>query len=124
MDLTASRTQITFCASNDAPYGLTKDRRTVWEVYISASVRIAIGDDNPSRWMSHAHFERNTRAHLYFFINSSTAVVIALIPVRRVGSGSGSNKLECSEGSVLPDFLAASTRAGSTAPSQNMKAGI
>jgi hypothetical protein len=31
---------------------------------------------------------------LYFFINSSTAVVIALIPVRRVGSGNGSNKLE------------------------------
>jgi hypothetical protein len=30
----------------------------------------------------------------YFFINSSTAVVIAFIPVRKVGSGNGSNRLE------------------------------
>src|SRR2546426_8818637 len=60
----------------------------------------------------------------YFFISSSTAAVIPLIPVRRVGSGSGSNKLECSDGSGLPDFLAASTLAGSTAPNQNMNAGI
>jgi hypothetical protein len=59
-----------------------------------------------------------------FFINSSTALVIALTPVRNVGSGSGSNKLECSEGNGLPDFLLASTRAGSTAPSQNMHEGI
>jgi hypothetical protein len=31
----------------------------------------------------------NPEPAAYFFINSSTAVVIALIPVRRVGSGSG-----------------------------------
>src|SRR5437762_548648 len=60
----------------------------------------------------------------YFFISSSTAEVIALIPVRRVGSGCGSNKLECSDGKGLPDFMAASTLEGSTAPSQNMNAGI
>ena len=60
----------------------------------------------------------------HFFINSSTAVVIALIPVRKVGSGCGSNKLECNEGRGFPDFAAAATLAGSTAPNQNMKAGI
>ena len=54
----------------------------------------------------------------YFFISSSTAAVIALTPVRNVGSGSGWNKLEWSEGSGLPDFLLASTLAGSIAPSQ------
>jgi hypothetical protein len=41
-----------------------------------------------------------------------------LTPVRNVGSGSGWNKLECNEGSGLPDFLLASTLAGSIAPSQ------
>ena len=60
----------------------------------------------------------------YFFINSSTAAVIARTPVRRVGSGSGSNRLECSDGKGLPDFRLASTLDGSIAPSQNMKAGI
>src|SRR6266705_3205561 len=60
----------------------------------------------------------------HFFINSSTAAVIALTPVRRVGSGSGSNRLECSDGSGLPDFRLASTLDGSIAPSQNMKDGI
>jgi len=67
---------------------------------------------------------KTRRSDTHFFINSSTAVVIALIPVRRVGSGSGSNKLECRDGRGFPDFLLASTLDGSIAPSQNMKAGI
>ena len=54
----------------------------------------------------------------YFFNNSSTAAVIALTPVRNVGSGNGWNKLEWSDGSGLPDFRLASTLAGSIAPSQ------
>ena len=60
----------------------------------------------------------------YFFINSSTAEVIALTPVRKVGSGSGSNRLECRDGRGFPDFLLASTLAGSIAPSQNIQEGI
>src|SRR5215510_4962826 len=64
------------------------------------------------------------RVSVYFFVNSKTAAVIAFTPVRSVGSGSGWNRLECSDGKGLPDFLAASTFAGSTAPSQNMHEGI
>ena len=60
----------------------------------------------------------------YCFINSNTAAVIALMPVRNVGSGRGWNKLECSEGSGLPDCRLAATFAGSTAPSQNITLGI
>src|ERR1051326_4206777 len=56
----------------------------------------------------------NAKTQTHFFINSSTAAVIALTPVRKVGSGKGSNKLECSDGRGLPDFLLASTLAGST----------
>ena len=44
---------------------------------------------------------------------------MALTPVRKVGSGNGSNKLECSDGRGLPDSLLAFTLAGSIAPSQN-----
>src|SRR5512138_1636478 len=53
---------------------------------------------------------------LYFFINSSTTDVMAFTPVLRVGSGTGANKLECKEGSGLPDCLLAATLTGSTAP--------
>src|SRR5438132_9719779 len=34
----------------------------------------------------------------YFFISSSTTPVMAFMPVRRVGSGEGANRLECKEG--------------------------
>lgn len=93
--------------------------RVIWRI---ASLSI-INKPAPSSSAKHV-FLRLVKARDYFFINSITAVVIALIPVRRVGSGSGSNKLECSDGRGFPDFLAASTLAGSTAPNQNMKAGI
>jgi hypothetical protein len=49
----------------------------------------------------------------YFFINSSTAAVMALTPVRNVGSGNGWNKLEWSEGAA--DFRLASL-AGADSP--------
>lgn len=75
--------------------------------------------------MNHGYIFRSTLNHrlksvpqIYFFINSNTAAVIALTPVRNVGSGSGWNKLECSDGNGLPDFLLASTLAGSIAPNQ------
>jgi len=40
----------------------------------------------------------------YFFINSSTATVIAFTPVRIVVSGTGQNRLECSDGNGTPVF--------------------
>src|SRR5205085_4681274 len=60
----------------------------------------------------------------YFFINSNTAVVIALIAVRIVGSGTGANRAEWSEGSGTPVCLLWAILAGSTAPTQKMTAGI
>jgi putative ABC transport system permease protein len=60
----------------------------------------------------------------YFFIKSSTAEVIAFIPVRRVDSGTGANSGECNDGSGAPVSLFAFTFDGSTAPSQNIAAGI
>src|SRR5690348_16104978 len=38
----------------------------------------------------------------HFFINSNTAAVIAVTPVLIVGSGTGANSGECSEGKGLP----------------------
>jgi len=39
-------------------------------------------------------FARNDEDSNHFFINSSTAAVIATLPVRIVGSGTGANLLE------------------------------
>ena len=53
----------------------------------------------------------------YFFIRSRTAAVIATIPVRIVGSGTGANLLECKVGSGgAPGFFDSAIFAGSTAP--------
>src|SRR5947207_8419791 len=53
----------------------------------------------------------------HFFIRSSTAAVIATIPVRIVGSGTGANLLECKLGSGdAPGFFDSAIFAGSTAP--------
>ena len=59
----------------------------------------------------------------YFFINSSTALVIAITPVRMVGSGTGANLLECKLGSDCPVFLLSASFAGSTPPIQKLHAG-
>ena len=62
--------------------------------------------------------------HSYLFIKSITALVMPMIPVRIVGSGTGANLLECRLGNgVAPGFLLSATFAGSTAPTLNMKAG-
>ena len=50
--------------------------------------------------------------------------VMAMTPVRIVGSGSGANKGEWRNGRAVPAFLLSATLAGSVAPSQNMAAGI
>src|SRR6266705_1683317 len=60
----------------------------------------------------------------YFFIKSSTAVVIAMIPVRIVGSGTGANLLECRVGNSFPACLYSAIFAGSTAPMWKLTAGI
>src|SRR4051812_42869651 len=60
----------------------------------------------------------------YFFIRSSTALVIPMIPVRIVGSGTGANLLECRLGNGVPLFLLSAAFAGSTAPTLNINAGI
>lgn len=58
---------------------------------------------------------RNNQIH-YFFISSSTAVVIAIIPVRIVGSGTGANLLECKLGRCVPVLLLSAIFSGATAP--------
>ena len=60
----------------------------------------------------------------HFFINSSTAVVIPIMPVRMVGSGTGANLLECRLGNSFPSFLYSAIFAGSTAPMWKSTAGI
>src|SRR5436853_6376294 len=61
----------------------------------------------------------------YFFVSSSTAAVIATIPVRIVGSGTGANLLECKLGSGdAPGFFDSAIFAGSTAPTWKSTAGI
>src|SRR5436309_12745476 len=40
----------------------------------------------------------------YFFINSSTALVMPMIATRIVGSGTGVNVLECILGNSFPSF--------------------
>src|SRR5207237_3676911 len=60
----------------------------------------------------------------YFFIKSSTATVIATIPVRIVGSGIGANLLECKLGNgVAPGFFDSAIFCGSTAPTWKSTAG-
>ena len=56
-------------------------------------------------------------ANRYFFIKSRTALVIAITPVRIVGSGKGANLLECKLGNgAAPGFLEAAIFSGATAP--------
>src|SRR6266567_5654963 len=62
-------------------------------------------------------------AHVYF-ITSSTALVIPMMPTRIVGSGTGANLLEYRLGSGTPVFFDSATFAGSTAPTTNMSAGM
>src|SRR5438876_10903051 len=59
----------------------------------------------------------------HFFSSSTTALVIPIIPVRMVGSGTGANLLECKLGNGVPLFFDSATFAGSTAPTTNMNAG-
>src|SRR5437588_12958383 len=61
----------------------------------------------------------------YFFIRSSTAAVMATVPVRIVGSGTGANLLECKlGGGDAPGFFDSAIFAGSTAPTWKSTAGI
>src|SRR6266567_1720897 len=60
----------------------------------------------------------------YFFINSSTALVMPMIPTRIVGSGTGANLLECKLGNSFPSFLNCAIFSGSTAPMWKSTAGI
>src|SRR5437763_10402121 len=60
----------------------------------------------------------------YFFMSSSTTEVMALTPVRSVGSGNGSNRAECSDGNGVPVSLLRFIFAGSTAPNQKSVEGI
>jgi hypothetical protein len=74
-----------------------------------------------------AQFDIRPESHAvccYFFIKSSTALVMAMSPVRMVGSGTGANLLECKLGNGVPVFLLSAAFAGSTAPTLNMNAGI
>jgi hypothetical protein len=57
----------------------------------------------PGGWGSAAR-QASPRKTSYFFINSITARVMALTPVRIVGSGTGQNGAECREGSGTPVF--------------------
>ena len=59
-----------------------------------------------------------------YFIKSNTADVIAFTPVLKVGSGTGANIEECSDGKAVPPSLLAFTFAGSTAPNQKIAEGI
>ena len=64
-----------------------------------------------------AETKRPICAQRYFFIKSSTALVIATTPVRIVGSGTGANLLECKLGSGgAPGFFEAAIFSGATAP--------
>lgn len=57
------------------------------------------------------------RVSRYFFIKSRTALVIAIMPVRMVGSGTGANLLECRLGSgSAPGFFEAAILSGATPP--------
>ena len=49
---------------------------------------------------------------------------MAVTPVLMVGSGTGANLFECSEGSGLPVRLLSSTAAGATAPSRKRQIGM
>lgn len=61
----------------------------------------------------------------YFFIKSSTALVIAMMPVLIVGSGTGANLLECRLGSGgASGFLEAVIFSVATAPTWKSIAGM
>src|SRR5437879_13792422 len=66
----------------------------------------------------------NASGNYFLPASSSTATVIAMTPVLIVGSGSGANWLECSEGRDLPVFSLSASLSGFTAPSQNRQIGI
>jgi hypothetical protein len=60
---------------------------------------------------------QNRVSRNHFFVKSNTAEVIATMPVRIVGSGTGANLLECRVGSgAAPGFFDSANFAGSTAP--------
>lgn len=59
-----------------------------------------------------------------YFIKSSTALVMALTPVRRVGSGMGAHRAECTPGSGTPVRWLSANFSESTAPSVNWQMGI
>ncbi len=84
--------------------------------FLRKNVRVKVTFTGPTA-------QQNVRRH--FFIKSSTAEVIAIMPVRIVGSGTGANLLECRLGSgAAPGFRLSAYFAGSTAPTLNMQAGI
>ena len=62
-----------------------------------------------------------TQAHLPN--NSNTAALIACTPVLILGSSSGANWLECSDGNVTPCARLAATFSGAMTPSQKMQIG-
>ena len=67
--------------------------------------------------LDYARDHRKRAVPDYFFIKSNTAAVIATMPVRIVGSGTGANLLECKVGSGgAPGFFDSAIVAGSTAP--------
>src|SRR5438105_3237492 len=56
-------------------------------------------------------------------VNSSTAAVMASMPVLIVGSGTGAHKEECNEGSAAPVRSHSLMASGLTPPTPNMKIG-
>ena len=63
--------------------------------------------------------------HRFSYCSSAIAAsVMAVTPVRRVGSGDGAKNGECAEGSATPVRSLSATFAGSYAPSQKMTAGM
>ncbi len=71
------------------------------------------------------HYYPIARQPRYFFIKSSTALVIATMPVRIVGSGTGANLLECRLGSgAPPGFFDSAIFSGATAPTWKSTAGM
>jgi hypothetical protein len=57
-------------------------------------------------------------------MSSRKARTSAIIAVLIVGSRSGANRAECRDGSGVPDFIAASYFAGSTAPTRSISVGM
>ena len=57
-------------------------------------------------------------------MSDSTTDAIAVTPVRRVGSGTGANRLECSDGSGAPVARLYASRYGAVAPPRKRTVGI